>query len=266
MTARNFISSDGVQLAYEDIGHGGSTPIVLCHGLAATGEQFAADATFLVSHGHRVLVPHLRGHGRSATPSPLNPASLGIERLASDLIEMLDDAGVDRVHWVGNSLGGIVALEMLAARRFRSLATFGTTYAIKLPRIGGHRLIQLGHTVLGGNTIAAITARLTSPDPAARRLIEKMLRETRPDVVAMLAGVLTHYDLIAAGVATDIPVLMLRCGRDRVVNAGLAQTLLAMRRKPNFQIVDVPTGGHVANLDATDAVRAALIAFWSQVR
>ena len=263
MRAHTFTSSDGVQLAYDEVGHGRATPIVLCHGLAATGEQFAADAAFFAGLGHRVLVPHLRGHGRSATPEPPTETSLSIARLAADLIEMLDDAGADRVHWVGNSLGGIVALEMLPARRFRTLATFGTTYAIRLPRIGGHRVIAAGHRLLGGNALAALAARTTSRDPAVQRLIEKMLREVRPEVTATLAGVLTQYDLIAAGEAADIPVLLLRCGEDRLVNAGLGDTLRAMQRKPNFRLVDVPRGGHVANLDATDAVRAALLAFWS---
>jgi 3-oxoadipate enol-lactonase len=263
MMARDFMSSDGVRLAYDEYGKGTGTPIVLCHGLAANGEQFAADAAYFGSRGHRVLVPHLRGHGRSEAPAALTPETLSIARLAADLIGMLDDAGVDRVHWVGNSLGGIVALEMLAAHRFATLATFGTTYAIRLPKVGGHRLIEAGHRMLGGDLLAAITARLTSRDPAARALIERMLREVRPEVAAALAGVLTHYDLIAAGAAADIPVLLLRCGEDRAVNAGLGDTLKAMRGKPNFRLVELPTGGHVANLEVPVAFRAALVTFWS---
>jgi pimeloyl-ACP methyl ester carboxylesterase len=266
MTERAFITGDGVRMVYHDLGHGTETPIVLCHGLAATGEQFAADAEFFAGLGHRVLVPHLRGHGRSATPEPLSAVNVSIERLAADLTELLDDAGVRQVHWVGNSLGGIVALEMLRTRRFRTLATFGTTYAIRLPRIGGHRLIATSHRLLGGKALAAITARMTSRDPAAQRLIEKMLREVRPDVAATMAGVLTQYDLIATSAAADIPVLMLRCGLDRLVNAGLSPTLRAMQRNPNFRLVEVPRAGHVANLDATDAVRSALLEFWNSAR
>jgi pimeloyl-ACP methyl ester carboxylesterase len=266
MTLREFTSSDGVRLAYKDLGDGPRTPIVFCHGLAASGEQFVADAPFFASRGHRVLVPDLRGHGRSDAPAALTDASLGIARLASDLLEMLDHAGVDRVHWVGNSLGGIVALEMLKARRFATLTTFGTTYAINLPRVGGHRLVAASHKLLGGDTLAALTARVTSRNPRARVLIEKILRELRPDVVTVLTGVLTSYDLIAAGAAADIPVLMLRGGEDRAVNAGLGDTLKAMRGKPNFRLVELRYGGHVANLDAADPFRAALIAFWTSVQ
>jgi 3-oxoadipate enol-lactonase len=265
VNVERFTSSDGVHLAYEVAGPVDGPPVVLCHGLAASGEQFADDAAWFAARGYRVLVPHIRGHGLSDSPAPVSTESLSIARLAADQIEMLDHAGVETVQWVGNSLGGIVALEMVAARRFASLATFGTTYAITLPRIGGHRLIGSGHRILGANVLAAITARVTSRDPGARVLIEKILRELRPDVVTTLAGVLTHYDLIAKGAAADIPILMMRGGQDRAVNAGLRDTMRVMQSRPNFRLVDIAHGGHVANLDARDAVRTALLDFWGSI-
>jgi 3-oxoadipate enol-lactonase len=263
MTVHQFISSDGVKLAYEAFGEQkiGRT-IVLCHGLAATGMQFHDDAEWFAARGHPVLVPHLRGHGLSDSPATLTPESVGIERLAMDMIEMLDHSGAPRVHWAGNSLGGIVALDMLEARRFETLATFGTSYSIKLPRVGGHRVIPLWHRVLGSNAAAAMTANLTTHDPEARKLIDLMLREVRIDVVAAMGGVLSWYDLIEAGTSATIPILLLRCGRDRLVNVALRDTLAAMATRPNFRVVDLPDGGHVANLDATDAFRAALLEFW----
>lgn len=264
MMRKTFLSSDGVSLAYEDFTGTGKPTLVFCHGLAATGEQFTADAAFFAARGHRVLVPHLRGHGPSGAPEPIAPSGFSIDRLAADMLEMLDDAGAREVHWVGNSLGGIVALAMLEKGRFLSLATMGTTYAIKLPRIGGHRLISVGHSVLGTRNLAAITARMTSRHPAARALIEKMLHEVRPQIVATLAGVLTHYDLIAAGAATDIPILMLRGSTDGAVNAGLTETLRIMSARPNFRLVELD-GGHCLNLDGPDAFRAALIAFWTSL-
>ncbi len=263
MTERHFTSSDGVALCYDDVGPASGPPIVLCHGLAAAALQFRDDATFFAGLGHRVLVPDLRGHGRSASPSPMRPEAFSIARLAADMIEMLDHAGADKVHWVGNSLGGIVALELLRQERFHTLATFGTVYAIGLPQIGGHHLVTASRALLGQKLLASLTARSTSRDPAARALIETILRDARHDVTAMLAGVLTRYDLIAAAEAATIPILLLRGGRDTAVNAGLASTLKAMQGRPNFTLVELPEGGHCANLDARGAFRAALLAFWS---
>ena len=35
-----------------------------------------------------------------------------------------------------------------------------------------------------------------------------------------------------------------------------------MRGRPNFTLVEMPEGGHCANLDATDQLRAELLRFW----
>ena len=262
MSVRRYTSDDGISLAYGDHGPADGPPIVLCHGLAANALQFADDAAFLASKGHRVLVPDLRGHGESATP-PLTRDAFSVARLAADLIAMLDDAGVGPVHWVGNSLGGIVALEMLPAGRFRTLTTFGTAYALGLPRIGGHKLVSASHALLGAETMAVLGSRSVTTDPHARAVILEMLRQSRPAVTELLAEVLTQYDLIANGVAATLPILLLRGGRDRLVNAALGPTLKAMQGKPNFTLVELAEGGHCANLDARDAFRIALLQFLS---
>ncbi len=262
MTEREFVSSDGVRLVYDETGPVDGPAVVLCHGLAAAAAQFAGDAEFFAGLGHRVLVPDLRGHGRSASPSPMRPEAFSLARLAADLTGMLDHAGIAKVHWVGNSLGGIAALEMLKQQRFRTLTTFGTVYAVSLPQVGGHHLLTASRAVLGQNLLASLAARSTSRDPAAQVLIEAILRRTRHDVNAMLAGVLTRYDLIAAAQAATLPILLLRGGRDAAVNAGLGSTLKAMRGRPNFTLVELPEGGHCANLDARDAFRTAVLRFW----
>jgi pimeloyl-ACP methyl ester carboxylesterase len=124
---RSFLADDGVRIAYGDSGPGGGPAIVLCHGICAGARQFEADAGYFSGHGHRVLVPDLRGHGGSGPPGG-TAADFSVARLAADMLAMLDDACAKEVHWVGNSLGGIVGLAMLAQRpgSFASLATFGT--------------------------------------------------------------------------------------------------------------------------------------------
>ena len=266
MSVHHFTSSDGVRLAYEVFGESNSgTPLVFCHGIAVNGTQFHADAAWFAARGHRVLVPHLRGHGLSDSPVPVSRQTLTLERLAADLIEMLDDAGADKVHWVGNSLGGIVALEMLKAGRFVTLTTFGTSYSIKLPTIGAQVFVPLWHRALGRQAAAGVAAQFTSTDSAARRMIAMMLRDMRIDVVAAIGANLTWYDLIGEGTSATLPILMLYCGRDRLVNIALWETLRKMRGKPNFARVDLPTGGHCANLEVADEFRAALVEFWQKV-
>lgn len=256
-------TDDGVTIVYDDLGPRRGTPVVLCHGLAAAGEQMAADAQHFAALGYRVLVPDLRGHGRSGRPSPLTAEGFSIRRMADDLVPMLDHSGVGPVHWVGNSLGGIVALQLLPRHeaRFRTLATFGTAYRLSLPRWVGS-VLALGYALLGRRLAARLAARATTRNKAARPLVERLVARFDPEVGRLVAGHLAGYDLIANAVSARLPILMLRGGRDRQVNAALDPTLAAMRKRPNFTLVDVPEAGHCANLDAADALRAELLKFW----
>ena len=57
---------------------------------------------------HRVLVPDQRGHGECSNPGRADAYSLDI--LAEDLGGFLDALDVQRVHLLGHSMGGMVAL------------------------------------------------------------------------------------------------------------------------------------------------------------
>ncbi|MEO6395662.1 MAG: alpha/beta hydrolase [Devosia sp.] len=265
MIERRFISSDGVELVYGEWGPETGTPIVLCHGIAVSSLQFRADAEYFAGLGYRVLTPDLRGHGRSAAPRPTK-ANYALLRLARDQIEMLDHAGLSAVHWVGNSLGGIVALPLLAGdqARFLSFASFGTSYSIALPAVGGQFFVGLTFRVMGKELIARLAGPMTSRDAAAQLLITQMARDTNPDVVGAISASLVPYDFIGTTAAATLPILLLRCGGDVLVNAALQRTLRIMRKRPNFTLVEVKRGGHCANLDATEDVRQALLAFWAK--
>ncbi|MHB1104643.1 MAG: alpha/beta fold hydrolase [Devosia sp.] len=259
------VTDDGVAIVYDDLGPRDGVPIVLCHGLAAAGEQLAADAHYFAGLGYRVLAPDLRGHGRSGKPVPLSAENFSIPRMADDLVAMLDDAGVGPVHWVGNSLGGILALELLPRHegRFRTLATFGTAYRLSLPRWGA-QFVPLGYALFGPRLIGGMTARVTTRSLAARPVIEKLVAQFDPQVGRVLVENLSQYDLIANAVAATLPILMLRGGRDAQVNAALGPTLEAMQGRPTFTLVELPEGGHCANLDATEVWRTELLKFWRQ--
>ena len=260
---QQFTTGDGVTLAYRDLGPREGTPIALCHGLAASGRQFEADAAWFSARGYRVIVPDLRGHGRSGRPEALEARHFGIARMAEDMLGMLDDARIGAIHWVGNSLGGIVALDMAgrAPGRLLSLATFGTAYALALPGIVPP-VFPLVYGLLGRRIVSAVTARITTPDPAGRALVSEMLEAFDPHVGQAVAENVRRYDLTAAALGYPGPILMIRCGRDRGVNAALGPTLAAMEGRANFRRVELPHAGHCANLDQPDQVRKLLEAFW----
>jgi len=101
----SFAVADGAQIAYETRGDG--PPVLLCQGLGyarwgwePVAERLAED--FLVASFDN------RGIGESdVTPGPYTVA-----QLAADAVAVLDDAGLERAHVVGASLGGMVAQQV----------------------------------------------------------------------------------------------------------------------------------------------------------
>lgn len=92
--------------------------VVFQHGLGANQGIWAEWLPLLVGR-YRILRFDMRGHGRSgAEPG----AELGMEMLTDDLFAVMDAAGVERAHLVGESIGGTIVLNA-ALRRPDQVAT-----------------------------------------------------------------------------------------------------------------------------------------------
>lgn len=263
----SYSAADGTVLSYRASGPASGQTIVLCHGLAAGSLQFEADAAHFAQAGYRVLVPDLRGHGQSASPPTIGPDSFSIATMADDMLAMLDHAGATSVHWVGNSLGGIIALDLVgrAPERFATLTLFGTAFALNLPSLVAP-VFPLLYATLGRELLSGITAFNTTHHKPARTIIAAMARAFDPRVGAAISAHVRRYDLLANALAYPGPMLILVGGRDNAVNLALRPALKRIGPRPNWTVLDLPQGGHCANLDATDAWREALLAFWAPHR
>jgi pimeloyl-ACP methyl ester carboxylesterase len=92
------IDADGVWLAGEEAGAG--TPVVLLHGLTATRRYVVMGSRALERSGRRVVMYDARAHGKSDGGDDYS-----YERLSDDLLEVLDDRGIERAVLAGASMG-----------------------------------------------------------------------------------------------------------------------------------------------------------------
>jgi esterase len=79
-------------------------PIVLLHGLLGSARNWQS-AGGMLTPAFRVFVPDLRNHGES----PHN-AVMDYPSMASDLLAWMDNQSLSRIHLVGHSMGGKVAM------------------------------------------------------------------------------------------------------------------------------------------------------------
>jgi len=105
-----------------EVGRG--EPVVLVHGLGDDHRAWRRVVAPLMLT-RRVVLYDLRGHGRS----PLGDADGSLAQLGADLIEVLDDAEIDRATIAGFSLGGTIAMRAAidAPDRVSALALVGTS-------------------------------------------------------------------------------------------------------------------------------------------
>ena len=106
------VAVNGTQLYYEEYGPRDGTALVFSHSLFFDHTMFRHQVERFSSE-YRVVVYDHRGQGRSAT-APLE--ELDMDTLAEDAAALIEELGLARCHFVGNSMGGFIAAR-LAARR-----------------------------------------------------------------------------------------------------------------------------------------------------
>jgi pimeloyl-ACP methyl ester carboxylesterase len=142
---------------------GSGPPLLLVHGLMMTGEMFEPVLDRFATN-HRVVVPDLRGHGRSRRLPPPYTA----RQLAADLSRLLIHLGIESAAVLGYSQGGAIAQELaLDSPKQCDRLVLGCTYAYNMATrrewVEGHVapfLVRL----LGPRRIGALGAALGAKD------------------------------------------------------------------------------------------------------
>jgi pimeloyl-ACP methyl ester carboxylesterase len=124
----------GVGIEYDVTGEG--RPVVLLHGFPDSGRLWRHQVPALAEAGFRVIVPDLRGYGRSDKPSVVE--AYAMQALAGDVLAVMNDAGVERAHLVGHDWGAALAwgLAALAEQRVDHLVALSVGHPATM-RMGG---------------------------------------------------------------------------------------------------------------------------------
>jgi pimeloyl-ACP methyl ester carboxylesterase len=255
-----------VGLAYERLGVG--APLVLLHGIGHRRQAWGAVLDRLKRHRDLILVD-LPGHGESP---PLETDGRPVRQvLLDDTIGLLDELGLDRPHFGGNSLGGRLALEVAAYGRAASVTALSPA-GFWL----NSRELRWAKVVSKSMQVAARLTRQVSPAMARSTLGRALIyaevvshpsqitpEQAEGDVEAFLASRKAMNAMLAAAIPftetipDGVPVTIAWGTRDRLLPPH--QALVAKQRLPQARVVPLPGCGHLPMTDDPRLVADVLL-------
>lgn len=245
-------SGDGVEIGFEVVGDG--PPLVLLHGFFGDRSTWHSAGYVAGLGGRRLILIDGRGHG--ASDAPHDPAAYDVVRQGDDVLDVLDALGLERASVWGSSMGGIVALHLLARRPER---------IDRLVATGAH-----GDGVSVPDDDPAVeTLRTEGVEPFIGELgdppawMVETMREADPPALAALAEALPRRRGVLPRLAeVDNPVLLIAGGED----PGLPDIRRTADVLPDGRLAVLPGCGHFDAFVRSDLALAAAATVLPAVR
>lgn len=272
----HLVVRDGLRLHYRDYAGASDGPPILClHGLTRNSRDFAEFAE-RYSPAFRVLALEFRGRADSdydPLPMRYNPLTY-----AGDVLELLDQLGVDRAIFVGTSLGGLVTMTIAAMAPQRIAGTILNDIGPDVDPGGIDRILSYvgkdrrfrswdeAADAIASNYGAAFD-RYTDEDwvKVAKRNCRDVDGEIRFDYDMAIAepfrttGPTPHVDLWPLfAVLASKPLLVVRGAKSDLLTAETAAKMQDIAPDATFAVVEGV--GHAPELNEPEAV-AAIDAF-----
>ena len=256
------IKANGIQMNYNLFGKKGAPVVVLSHslssGLVMWNPQMEALSPYF-----QLLRYDTRGHGATDAPS----GSYTLELLAEDVIGLLDALGVDRVHFVGLSLGGMIGqcLALNHPHRLKSLVLCDTASVVpaEAQLIWQERTDKArkkGMEALVEETMERwFTPAFFRRNPAMVKLIREQILATPVAGYLGCAEAIRRLNYLDRISEIKIPTLIMVGKDDPGTPVSASEAMHG--RIADSKLVVLSSAKHLSNVERTDPFNAALLKF-----
>jgi aminoacrylate hydrolase len=241
----------------------GAPTVVLSSGLGGAAHYWAAQIPALARH-FRVMAYDQRGTGRSGGSVPEN---YSVGDMAAEVAALLDSLAVERCHFVGHALGGLIGLQL----------------AVDRPALLDRLVLVNAWAKMHPHTLRCFSLRKsllldTGPEAYVRAqslflyptwwLAERQdwLKEQDAAGIAHFPGTETVLQRIAAVEAFDLdpsritaPTLVVAVRDDLLVPCACSVALADAL--PNAKLLLLEQGGHACNVTDPSSFDAAVLGF-----
>ena len=259
------VKSASHRIHYDLVGSDSGKVVCFIHALCADGGMWADQVPALVDAGYRVLRVDLRGHGGSDAP----PGPCVMSDLASDILTVLDHESVDRVHFVGLSIGGIVgqSLALQAPERLHSLVLSDTNAASHpdAQTMWAQRLALIDQANSAAPLAPGMITRLLSPAfkvarPTRWKEVYSTIEATRPDGVRACAHALQNFDFTDQLPSLRVRTLVLCGAEDPATPPSEAKKVASLI--PGAHYKEIANALHFPNIEQAYAYSEILLGWF----
>lgn len=262
------VVNDGMTIHYDVFGRRDGTPLVMIQGLGTDSRGWALQRLAL-GRQFRCITIDNRGVGRTG-PAP-EPYSL--ERMALDVIAVLDQEGIERAHIMGASMGGVIAqiIGVLHPQRTRSLVLACTAcrhheWRRELFEEWAEAVDAGGMAALGDESLQWLVGpRLRRRFGIWLNLIARVVLQQAPGTfVAQIRAILDAPDELRHELGTiRVPVLVITGSQDALTPLGDAEELAELIPHARLEVISGAAHGLMA--EAPNGFNEAVLRFLGDV-
>jgi 3-oxoadipate enol-lactonase len=255
-------AGDGCPLHVEVEGQESAPILMLCNSLG-TDLHLWDDQMPVWSRHFRIVRYDRRGHGRSG----FLPQTGSMERLGQDALAIMDALGLERVHWCGLSMGGMVG-QWLAAHAPQRLGKLilSNTSSYFPDKSGWNERIRLvrerGLAPIADNIMKIwFTADFIARAPAAVARMRAMLVATPPDGYIAACEAVRDMDHRALLPRIKAPTLVIAGRHDKSTPVEAAEYIRSHISGAAMTLLDA---AHIANVEQSAIYSAEVLGFLTQ--
>ncbi|MSR14386.1 MAG: alpha/beta fold hydrolase [Gammaproteobacteria bacterium] len=250
-----------MELHYDEYGTGDA--VLLVHGLGGSSNAWGAQAQALARF-FRVIVPDLRGAGRSAARDGINVATM-----VSDLVELLDRLAIAQAHTIGHSFGSVLA-QHLAVNHPTRVGRLGLVGPIRAPSDAAVKALteraalarREGLVAIANATVSVGTcAQTKAKNPVIAAFVREMVMRQDPQAYAATCEAIAATQG-AALESLRCPCLVLTGDEDATSPPAAAHTVANAIEGSTFMIIS--RCGHWTPIEQPEAVTNHLMNFLFQ--
>jgi 3-oxoadipate enol-lactonase len=254
-----FAQINGARIHYQFDGPSAAPVLVFSNSLGTNFTMWDPQIPAL-SARFRVLRTDTRGHGQSAvTPGPYT-----ITQLGRDVVALLDNFEIERAHFCGLSMGGVIGmwLGIYAGARINRLVLCNTGAKIGTAEIWNARIEAVRAGGMGPIADAVVqrwyTPAFISSAPQKVERTRQMILATPPEGYVANCAAIRDMDQRETIVRITAPTLVIAGAKDPVTTTTDARFVL--ERIPDARYAELDAA-HLSNTEAADRFTELLLQF-----